>query len=116
MKVNTAVIIKISTILDIFENDMSKCYDIFRHFDTNFALDIFDIFVVFRHVVTTLVETIRKSFRVTGITSSNKYEYNSTLQHVILHGKFPDAAVEDLPPDVSPDSGDSFLLQAKMSP
>ena len=55
MKVTTAVIIKISTILDIFENDMSKCYDIFRHFDTNFALDIFDIFVVFRHVVTTLV-------------------------------------------------------------
>ena len=30
-------------------------HDIFRHFDTIFALDIFDIFVVFRHVVTTLV-------------------------------------------------------------
>ena len=54
-------------------------------------------------------ETTRKSFRVTGITSSNHYEYNSTLHHVMLHGKFPDAVVEDLPPDQSPDSGDSFF-------
>ncbi len=37
--------------------DMSRhfAHDIFRHFDTNFALDIFDIFVVFRHVLTTLI-------------------------------------------------------------
>ena len=27
----------------------------------------------------------------------------------MLHGKFPDAVVEDLPPDQSPDSGDSFF-------
>jgi hypothetical protein len=27
----------------------------------------------------------------------------------MLHGKFPDAVVEDLPPDQSPDSGDSFV-------
>jgi len=32
-------------------------YDIFRHFDTNFALDIF---VVFRHVLTTLPVPMKK--------------------------------------------------------
>ncbi len=63
MKVTTAVINKISTILDIFEND------IFRHFDTIFALDIFDIFVGFRHVVTTLKKTQPKKSRRPQLSS-----------------------------------------------
>jgi len=37
-------------------------HEIFRNFDTNFALDIFDIFVVFRLVATTLILTLIQPF------------------------------------------------------
>ncbi len=61
MKVTTAVINKISTFLDILENDMSICRDILL---TTF----FDIFVVFRHVVTTLkdsdIDTIKDTIKL----------------------------------------------------
>ena len=56
MKVTTAVINK------------------FRHFGTNFALDIFDIFVVFRHVVTKL-DIIDINERILSRTNTIGHSY-----------------------------------------